>query len=291
MSKAAKKLYVSQSALAQQITALERSLGFPLFERTSRGVSLTEQGTAFMPYSEEIVATYKAGVERCRSIGAGTVRVVADYEAMYLYAAQIAPDLAKSHPEIEVVHKECSLRDVLPALMDGTADVAYFAQCERVRSNSAAVFVPLFRAHVAAFVVPGHPLADRKSLEVCDLRSYPVVMAPAELDDCYAGLRGRIAAVEPDISISECASNPFTQGDASYGEGDPTVYLAPYWRYKSFVHCDYVEIPLVWPHETQDGLVYLSPASAQVKAYVAQARKAFGPGGDLAGMDSPSMIG
>ena len=291
MSKAAKGLYVSQSALAQQIATLKRSLGFPLFERTSRGVSLTEQGAMFLPYSEEIVATYKTAVERCRSVGAGTVRVAVDYEALFVYAAKVERCLEKAHPEVEVVHQECSLRSVLPALVDGAADVAYFSQCEHIRSNPAAVFVPLFRAHATCYVAPDHPLADKDCLEMGDLRPYPVMMVPGDLDDCYAGLRAHIASAEPGIQIVERTDNPFMQGVAQPDVADPTVYVGPHWRYKSFTHCTYAEMPLVWPHETWEGVAYLSPAPARVKAYVDEARRVFGPGGDLAQMDSPSSFG
>ncbi len=47
VSRAAERLYVSQSALSQQILKLENELGRPLFIRTTRGVQLTDFGAHF----------------------------------------------------------------------------------------------------------------------------------------------------------------------------------------------------------------------------------------------------
>ena len=47
VSRAAERLYVSQSALSQQILKLENELGRPLFIRTTRGVQLTDFGAQF----------------------------------------------------------------------------------------------------------------------------------------------------------------------------------------------------------------------------------------------------
>lgn len=47
-SKAASVLFISPAALIQQINLLERDLGFPLFNRTNHGVTLTENGVHFL---------------------------------------------------------------------------------------------------------------------------------------------------------------------------------------------------------------------------------------------------
>lgn len=68
-SKAAAKLFVSPSALSQQITTLERSLDFKLFTRNYQGVKLTSAGEDFYPKAKEIIAlTESAGNKRRISI-------------------------------------------------------------------------------------------------------------------------------------------------------------------------------------------------------------------------------
>jgi DNA-binding transcriptional LysR family regulator len=62
MSAASRRLYVSQSALSQTVSALERELGVTLLERTSTGVRPTEAGTTFLAEARAILARYHQAV-------------------------------------------------------------------------------------------------------------------------------------------------------------------------------------------------------------------------------------
>lgn len=54
---ASRRLNISQSSVSRQILELERRLGVQLFRRTSRSVSLTEEGAVFLPYALDIIGT------------------------------------------------------------------------------------------------------------------------------------------------------------------------------------------------------------------------------------------
>jgi len=59
ISKVAKQIHISQSALSQQIQKFENSVGYKLFKRSNKGVELTEMGEIVLQYSENILNTYK----------------------------------------------------------------------------------------------------------------------------------------------------------------------------------------------------------------------------------------
>ena len=54
-TRAASEVHVSQSSLSQQILKLEKELGVRLFQRTTRSVSITPAGTAFVKHAERIL--------------------------------------------------------------------------------------------------------------------------------------------------------------------------------------------------------------------------------------------
>lgn len=67
-SAAADALYISQSALSQQILLLEQQLGFNLFDHKARQVKLTYAGQIFYPKAVQILSMYKDAVNECMYI-------------------------------------------------------------------------------------------------------------------------------------------------------------------------------------------------------------------------------
>lgn len=81
-SVAAKHLYITQSTLSQQIKQLEFELGFELFLRNSRHISLTEAGEEFLPFARKTIQDAEDGVQRLHDlqhVKAGKLRVGVTY--------------------------------------------------------------------------------------------------------------------------------------------------------------------------------------------------------------------
>ena len=70
-SKAAAQLGMAQPPLSQQIRSLERILGYPLFQRTTRGVRLTKVGEYFRERARNTVTKMQDDVEMARRLGSG----------------------------------------------------------------------------------------------------------------------------------------------------------------------------------------------------------------------------
>lgn len=66
ISKVASNAHISQSALSQQISKLEDSLGYKLLNRSNKGVELTDKGQIVYKYADSIVRTYDAMIEHLR---------------------------------------------------------------------------------------------------------------------------------------------------------------------------------------------------------------------------------
>ena len=67
-AKAAEALFLSPNAIKKRINALEESLGFPLFERTIKGIKLTPAGKSFYEDSKKLVQSYNNAAEKAKSI-------------------------------------------------------------------------------------------------------------------------------------------------------------------------------------------------------------------------------
>lgn len=109
-SRAAKSLFISQSALSRQIASLEEDLGVQLFTRNSRFVELTAAGENFLKGAKELLdRQLKLSMEVKFSVdttqGAGQLCVGTDTRAL------MAPRFRKKATDII-----CSLRDVFPGI-------------------------------------------------------------------------------------------------------------------------------------------------------------------------------
>ncbi len=105
LTAAAERLRISQSAVSRQITALEDSLGTPLFHRHARGLTLTEQGRILSLAARDIAhrtALAQATVINSRSKPQGKLRVSTPISLGSNWLTSVLPEFLEAYPEIDV---------------------------------------------------------------------------------------------------------------------------------------------------------------------------------------------
>ena len=105
LTAAAERLRISQSAVSRQITALEDSLGTPLFHRHARGLTLTEQGRIMSLAARDIAhrtALAQATVINSRSKPQGKLRVSTPISLGSNWLTSVLPEFLAAYPEIDV---------------------------------------------------------------------------------------------------------------------------------------------------------------------------------------------
>lgn len=127
ISRAAKKLFMSQPPLSQQLKALEEELGVELFKRTTRSLEITEAGKVFQKKAVEILQLSDNMLKEVKSYDkkvTGTLGVgfVASSGATLL--PDRIPELYKKYPDINFQIKEGSTYRVLDLLDSGIIEVA-----------------------------------------------------------------------------------------------------------------------------------------------------------------------
>ena len=114
-SAAAEELYISQSSLSKQISALERELGLQLIDRSKRKIGLTEAGETFLKHALQLTAQYQAMLAELAdhrtnpTVSIVAIPVIAQY-GITAYLAQ----LKSAYPQIQIKLEERKLRLFCP---------------------------------------------------------------------------------------------------------------------------------------------------------------------------------
>ncbi|MCP2360985.1 DNA-binding transcriptional LysR family regulator [Nonomuraea thailandensis] len=190
-SAAAADLGMSQPAMSQAITRLERATGSRLFERSAREVRLTAAGKALLAHAEQVIESVEAfGAEAAR-LARPTIHLA--YPSLVgVLAARIVRRLAGRTPAIGVELRAAGRSAAARALSDGEVSAAILA------TPAPAQFVTAARFHVTVdhLAVPaGHMLESRPRVTAGELGGH-VLLAPGTRP--WPGLPGRSRLVADD---------------------------------------------------------------------------------------------
>jgi DNA-binding transcriptional LysR family regulator len=183
--RAAAGLYISQPSLSSQIQKLERSLGTPLFARTSRQVELTDAGRAFLEEARLVLAAMDRAAERARLAGAGvagTVRLGYAPPASFETLGALLAAVANASPDMTVAPSELFSVEIPRRVVAGEIDVGLALHPERMTGVESET---LRVEPVAAVLSECHPLAGGGSIRLADLSEETLLLFPRELAPVY----------------------------------------------------------------------------------------------------------
>lgn len=190
-SRAADRLAIAQPPLSQQIRRLEADLGFPLFERTSKGVSLTRAGEALLPAARSVLEAAEAARRAAESAhhgDAGRLSVAYMNSAAYGILPRLLKAMQDEHPGIRMDVREMAIADQLDALLDGRIDAGILRPpIDDARLASVTLVDESFVVALPA----DHPLASASSIAPSELALERLVGYPRGHP---AGFRERIDA-------------------------------------------------------------------------------------------------
>src|SRR5271170_5187673 len=170
-SKAAAQLGMAQPPLSQQIRSLERMLGYPLFDRTTRGVRLTKVGQFFRERARNTVAKMPSDVEVARRLGSGQEGVLTvgfSGSVMLTTLPKAIERYRRLHPRIELRLREMVTAEQIPALLDGTLDLGFLRDGEPQDGLS---MESILRERFIAVLPTRHKLAGRAAIHPGELRN------------------------------------------------------------------------------------------------------------------------
>src|SRR5919202_5008101 len=173
-SAAAHKLGYTQSAVSQQIAALEREAGSTLIERNPRGIRLTDAGEALVRHAEGILARLadaEAELEAIAGLRGGRLRLGSFPTAGATLVPRAIAEFSRRHPAVELSLAEAEPSESLPRLKAGELDLVLVDDSPFARglADDDVEFVELLKDPLHLVLPPDHPLVDRKRVRFEDL--------------------------------------------------------------------------------------------------------------------------
>lgn len=189
-TRAAERVFLTQSAVSHQMANLERELGVELVERRGRTVSLTAAGRALQQHARRVFAALSEATlaaQHAAKPGLGTLRIGASSTACQYIIPEALREFRESFPGYSLSILPGDSPSQLELLLDGTIDLAIMIRPERQRK---AVFHDLFTDELRLMVSPLHPWAkagkaDKRQLADQQLVLYSRTSATSRMVERY----------------------------------------------------------------------------------------------------------
>jgi DNA-binding transcriptional LysR family regulator len=174
-TKAAQINSVTQSAVSQQISALERAFKSLLIERSKKKFRLTREGQVLYDYSKQIIQTYESlhsRLQELKDIISGTIRVATIYSIGLHDLPPYIKRFMKSYPTVNIHVEYRRANQVYEDVLSNVVDLGLVAYPVR---DSKLEIVPLRKEPLILIAHPQHPFAKQKSIKLKALSGQKVI--------------------------------------------------------------------------------------------------------------------
>lgn len=273
-SRAAKALYITQSALSNSMNRLETELGVELFEHVGRNVVLTPQGRQFLLHVSIALGELDFAIkeladfstESSSTIRIGSVAALMRGFLASLLSAYNEKALGKLNFDIS---QKGSTKECVACLRSGELDVAF---CGYPVQESNLEWKPLCPEDAVVAVSVNHPLAQRDQVSILELRDYPQVSyrEPSYMHYAFQnmfthyGLEPKQAFEDEISALSVIASNEESVGIMLDTIRDVT------WESLKLIHISEFERPYHWVGLTYRTDIAYPPMIADFIAHVVE---------------------
>ena len=179
---AARMINIAQSAVTKSIQELEDALGVQLFERTAKGMVLTQDGHRFQASARKVIAAVAEAGQLGRgktealtgNLTIGVTSLVAGY-----YLAELFARFHRSHPSVTITVVEDAPHFLEHLLINGEVDLAIMVS-NALGEPQALEVEALTRSPNRVWMASSHPLADKAEVTLQECATYPQVVLEAD---------------------------------------------------------------------------------------------------------------
>ena len=208
-TKAGDATFRTQSALSQQIKALEQELDCHLFERIGkRKLRLTSAGERFFEFAEAILESYdclKEDLSELQGLQRGRLRIAAPFTTLYHLVPETLKEYIIQFPYVELTILDRSQQVVIELVRNGDIDLGFTLESEVPKDLS---LLRWKRVETVLMVPDGHPLAEVERVTLRQIAKYSLILPPKDLRfTCRRILEERFQKLGLDYQIVMESSN------------------------------------------------------------------------------------
>lgn len=192
-SEAAERNGISQSAVSQQVRALEDRFGVTLVERGRRNFAVTPEGEVFLKAAREILEAYRSIEEELgamRDIVAGRLTIATVYSIGFHELPPYIEEFRQKFPDVDVQVQYRRSNQVYADVSDNHADLGLVAYPQEKKGVE---IEPAWKDRLVIICPPGHPLSERNSIELREINGE------------------RFISFEPDLPTRKAIDSMFSQ--------------------------------------------------------------------------------
>ncbi len=181
ITEAAKQLYISQPSLSNAVKELEAELGIEIFYRTTKGISLSIDGTEFLSYARQVIE--QTELLEQRYLGKKPSKQLCSVSTQhYAFAVNAFVNLLKALDvdEYKFTLRETRTYEIIEDVKNLRSEIGiiYFSEfnekvLKKLLKENHLIFNALFEADPHVFISSVHPLAGQKSVPLEDLDNFP----------------------------------------------------------------------------------------------------------------------
>ena len=174
-TKAAQINAVTQSAVSQQISSLERTFKSLLIERSKKKFRLTREGQVLYDYSKQIIQTYESlhsKLQDLKDIISGTIRVATIYSIGLHDLPPYIKKFMKQYPTVNVHVEYRRANQVYEDVMSNIVDMGLVAYPQK---DSKLEIIPLRKEPLVLICHPQHPFAKQKNIKLKSLSGQKII--------------------------------------------------------------------------------------------------------------------
>ena len=178
---AANELFIAQPSLTHAINELEQEMNIVIFNRTNKGVTLTNDGEEFLSYARQILEQANLLNDKYKNIENRSPKFSVSCQH-YSFCVQAFSDTIKKFDsnQYDFTIRETQTHEIIEDVYNSKSEIGvlYLSNknkeiIEKLLKKNELTFTPLFKATPHVFISKNHPLANKEIITIDDLKPYP----------------------------------------------------------------------------------------------------------------------